>query len=601
MFLSKIWFTIVALMAGVALTIALAAPRPIVKKLAELEGQRLDRAEYAAEQMFKVDAHKWIDRVGKLGRDAILADALDAASRGAGESAVVRKTVQDRVRALIPDLASGGIETLLAVDTKGRVVARVGEEEKDAGDLVGGQELVADALHGYLSDDVWGQNGRLRRVAAAPVLSKSRDHVVGALVVAAETGAAFAERLKKNLEVDVALLLRGKIVTATQYGQELAQLPQMVVEHAKEIAELKRTPALEIPAGRETLLAVVAPFPGQASQQEAYYALIGKKPIEADLKSLLANTTTKDLKWGDFPWVQLVGGIGLVIAIGILFFNRELDSPAKRLRGELGQLARGEIQRLRDSNYGGKFGGIARDVNAAVEHYTHAPAAPAPMASKDLNAILNDRPPPPAFGVAPGQGPGLGAPPIMGGRPSPVAPPQLSGLGAPPQLSGLGPPQLSGLEDPGNFEAPPPPPFMAPPTGTLSGLPPAPFNPLPINVATPTPSPAVRPASLPGSGTKPLYGVPSQTPPVVRDPLETTRVVGDGAEDDEAHFRQVYEEFLAAKSTCGESTNGLTLEKFRQRLMDSRSQMIAKHGCRTVRFTVYVKDGKAALRSSPVT
>ena len=28
------------------------------------KGQRLDRAQYAAEQMFKVDAHKWIDRVG---------------------------------------------------------------------------------------------------------------------------------------------------------------------------------------------------------------------------------------------------------------------------------------------------------------------------------------------------------------------------------------------------------------------------------------------------------------------------------------------------------------------------------------------------------
>jgi len=597
MFLSKIWFIIVALLAGVALTIALAAPRPIVKKVAELEGQRLDRAQYAAEQMFKVDAHKWIDRVAKLGRDAVLADALDSASRGAGESAVVRKSVQDRVRALIPDLASGGIDTLVAVDAKGRVVARVGEDEKDAGDNIGGQEIVADALRGYLSDDVWGQNGRLRRMAAAPVLSRARDRVVGALIVGAETGAAFAERLKKNLEVDVALLLRGKVVTATQYGAALAQLPNLVTDHAKEIAELKRTPALQIPSGSDTLLAVVAPFPGQASQQAAYYALIGKKPVEADLKSLLANTTSKDLKWGEFPWIQLVGGIGLAVALGLFFFAFEMDRPVKRLRAEIAQLARGDIQRLRDSNYGGKFGGIARDVNAAIEHYTHAPAAPAPMANKDLNAILADRPPPPAF-AAPGAG--AARPAALPQRPAPTPPPpQLSGLG-PPQLSGLGTPApFSAPDDGASFSAPPPPPFSAPPNATLGGLGPVPGPVMPAHVVTPTPSPALRPASLPGSGTKPLFAAPGNGN-ANRD-LETTRVMGDSTEDDEAHYRQVYEEFLATKASCGEATTGLTMEKFRQRLLDSRSQMMTKHGCRTVRFTVYVKDGKAALRSTPVT
>ena len=104
MFLSKIWFILIALVAAVAGTFALVAPRPAVQKLAALEGQRLDRAQYAAEQMFKVDAHKWIDRVSKLGRDAILSESLDAASRGSGEYTVIHRTIQDRFRTLIPDL-----------------------------------------------------------------------------------------------------------------------------------------------------------------------------------------------------------------------------------------------------------------------------------------------------------------------------------------------------------------------------------------------------------------------------------------------------------------------------------------------------------------
>src|SRR5579871_7028910 len=109
MFLSKIWFILIAVGCAVAVTFAMVAPRPAVQKLSGLEGQRLDRAQYAAEQMFKVDAHKWIDRVSKLGRDAIISDSLDSASRGSGEWTVVHKTLQDRFRALIPDLATGGI------------------------------------------------------------------------------------------------------------------------------------------------------------------------------------------------------------------------------------------------------------------------------------------------------------------------------------------------------------------------------------------------------------------------------------------------------------------------------------------------------------
>ena len=148
--------------------------------------------------MFKVDAHKWIDHVGKLGRDAIIAESLDAASRGSGESTVIHRTMQDRFRTLIPDLASGGIETLVAIDSKGRVIARVGDNEKEYGDYIGGAEMIADALRGYLSDDVWGVGGKLQRVAAAPVLSKNRDRIVGAIYVGAETGPALVERLQEE-------------------------------------------------------------------------------------------------------------------------------------------------------------------------------------------------------------------------------------------------------------------------------------------------------------------------------------------------------------------------------------------------------------------
>src|SRR4029078_11821811 len=168
MFSSKSFFILLALAAAIAATFAVIAPRPFERRMGTLEGQRLDRAQYAGEQMFKVAAHKWIDHVGKLGRDAIIAESLDAASRGSGEYTVIHRTIQDRFRTLIPDLASGGIDTIVAIDTKGRVIARVGENEKEYGDNIGGAEIISDALRGYLSDDVWGVNGPLQGLGGAP-------------------------------------------------------------------------------------------------------------------------------------------------------------------------------------------------------------------------------------------------------------------------------------------------------------------------------------------------------------------------------------------------------------------------------------------------
>jgi hypothetical protein len=171
----------------------------------------------------------------------------------------------------------------------------VTEDEIDGigGENIAGAEVIADALRGFLSDDVWGSGRRLLRVAGAPVLSKNRDRIVGALVIGADTSQQFAERLKKNLDVDVALLLRGKVLASTVEPTTLGTLPDLVTQHRSEIEEAKRTLAIPINVGSDTYLAVAAPFPGQASQQDGYYVLIGKKPARADLSALLASTSAK--------------------------------------------------------------------------------------------------------------------------------------------------------------------------------------------------------------------------------------------------------------------------------------------------------------------
>jgi hypothetical protein len=70
--------------------------------------------------------------------------------------------------------------------------------------------------------------------------------------------------------------------------------------------------------------------------------------------------------------------------------------------------------------------------------------------------------------------------------------------------------------------------------------------------------------------------------------------------DEQAEWKKIYEEFLAMKKQCGEPTAGLTFDKFKGTLQRNKEALVARHGGTRVKFTVYVKEGKAALKASPV-
>ena len=74
----------------------------------------------------------------------------------------------------------------------------------------------------------------------------------------------------------------------------------------------------------------------------------------------------------------------------------------------------------------------------------------------------------------------------------------------------------------------------------------------------------------------------------------------DGAFDEDAHFREVYEQYVATRKQCGEAIDNLTFEKFGVTLRKTRDQIVEKQGVKRVRFSVQVKEGKAALKAQPI-
>jgi hypothetical protein len=130
-----------------------------------------------------------------------------------------------------------------------------------------------------------------------------------------------------------------------------------------------------------------------------------------------------------------------------------------------------------------------------------------------------------------------------------------------------------------------------------------------VSGATLEPVPAEPAAAAAPSEPEPLPPVPEPEPGVIPElPPPPPAPAGDGAadaaaapvEDEESHWRTVFDDFLRVRSGTGEPAAPLSYDRFRTKLQKNRDQLVGKYGCRTVRFQVYVKEGKAAVRATPV-
>lgn len=104
----------------------------------------------------------------------------------------------------------------------------------------------------------------------------------------------------------------------------------------------------------------------------------------------------------------------------------------------------------------------------------------------------------------------------------------------------------------------------------------------------PTPGPAAIPPPAPAAAPELLQAAARAAPAAAPEV------------DEETHWQQIFQEFLRTRASCGEASEGLTFEKFRLKLEGNKAALVSKYACRTVKFQVYVKDGKAALKATPV-
>ncbi|HEU4734532.1 MAG TPA: MXAN_5187 family protein [Kofleriaceae bacterium] len=595
MFWSKIWFFLIALAGAVALTIALVLPRPAQRSLIRGETNRLQTACGVIHILLADDARNRVELAGAFARAPEIMNALESASaterldegrmkqvRDVGDT--VMKAIQGNRK---PDFA-------MLIDRRGRVVARVRLDDGDFGDVAAGRPLIDDALAGYLRDDLWAQNGTMYFVSAAPVVKQGA--YVGAVVLGHQVTNQLAEKLVKSLDVDMGFHLgpdgvAGSRTIAFDHAPMQAALAKLGDDLTTD-CQLVRP--MEVHAGAEDYTAIVARLPGEAAARQAYYSVIIKRPDALGFLGTLKAVKENDLSFGSFPWILVGGAFLIVLGLGIGLMFLEADRPLRRLAADAVRLARGETERMSEDSHGGKFGSIARSVNIHIDKLGRE----AKSAKKDLDQLLG---PAPEGSLGTIDLLATTLPSVRPGGPAPAVPPPPSDF----RFQDSGP-----VQAPSARKTPPPgpgtpPPFRAvqppaPPPAVAPQRPSQPFAAPPPPVFTPH-APLTLDEDILGRASLPDVRAESSAPrPEPLPPRAEPPAPRGSAPRGDPYFKQIFDQFIALKKSCNESTTGLVYERFAEKLVKNREDLMLKTGCREVRFTVYVKDGKAALKATPV-
>lgn len=608
MFFSKIWLFLVGVLALVVIALAIALPRPAHRVMTARQDRALRRSCSAANIILRDNARWRVQLAGELARADAPAGApklrLDTILLEASQHDEIPTASHESAKRALAEYKFGGTapDFVIVIDARGRVVAQTGYAKGViAGRSVKGIPLVDDALAGYLRDDVWLDNDKLYRVAASPVVTR-RQEWAGAVVVGYTIDKSLAESFAEKLEVGIAFYGDGHPVATNSAAQihedVLAQAKKTPPAAAGESPDsgCQANPIFKVTAGGKTFAAVISRLPGEAGEMGGLFTVFVEREQAGSFFGAIGALKKDD--FGGFPWLLLVLGLIVVVGGGLALLIFEVDRPVRKLAADAVKLAQEESERLDENAHRGKHGSIARSINIAVDKLRRDTK----VARRDLDQLLG--PAPGASQVealAPVAAPAPAAPPPSqfrfsdGSAPAPApAPPAMASAPSGPAPKPAFPPAKA-APAPRTDEPVPPPPISLPPRPPAAERtpPPLPVAPRPpAQLATNDEIVAARAAGK-GNDDADFDG-----PTRVANPSRSLLDAAGG--DDDEHYRQVFDEFLALKKKCGENTTNLTFQRFAGKLRSNRDALMAKHGCDTVRFQVYMKDGKAALKASPI-
>ena len=620
MLLSRFWYGVLSLLIGVAIYVSYVAVGQYNRRnqVAMTEGLASDSQ--VVRWALQIDARRRLDALLLGSVDKGVQEALNNVQKDTKSEKIPAKIREDAKKALDgiqqklpPEVRPTAI---FAIDRDGRVVAQIGYDAATSFEYfeLGGYPAVFDALHGYLRDDTWVLGGRLFRVVARPVEYDVAQPPVGAIVGLKSVDETFAKDIARLTRTNVVFYAAGIKVAASLDPAEVSD--KYIPDFAAELAKLdgdktyreSGRSGLRLIAGDE-VGAMFGRLDGDAWELRSAYAVARQRVTMKGPMGFLSTADDKDK--ANVPWPVIGAIVGAGLLFGLLFSILEHTLPLKELRMQAAKLKKGELDLLQLPRFRGGYRPIGQDLNAGIQRVAEKGGG-AIRKEADLESILGPTPAQPAMSAFSFPQPGDMPPPSAVSRPGPPGPP------APSSARAVGPVPMSSpnVGAMGAPAGPPKPPPKAPPP---KPPPPKPAAGAPAGLEAVPPAPATSP-SVTAVAAAPTNGFPS---PSQNDHEELKTTVGPPPQellnrsatssglmkaaeqaaaggDEGAEWLQVYEEFLRTKKECGEPTDGLTFDKFRQTLRKNRDALIQRHGCKRVKFSVYVKEGRASLKATPV-
>ena len=616
MILSRIWYVILAiLLAAAYYVVALAVGQYNRRNQAAMD-ETIKADSQVVKWSLEVDARRRLDvlllasgdkEVIKAIKNANAKDPIPPASKNDGANAV--REFNDK------KTGDFKFDAIFLADREGRLVAQVGYDSLNAfPDFeLGGYPAVFDALHGFVRDDTWVLGGKIARIVSRPVEDEVGQAPLGAVIGLRWVDASFAKEISKRTRTNIGFFVQGSLVASavmegglldenalSAVGTDLAG-----VSNDEQFRKIGRTDVRPLVERKEEKGGVLfMRLPGDAWELGAGFAVARAKVAIGGPMGFINGADDQDKRNVKLWLVALVFLGATLIGIGFSFLEHSM--PLREMASQSAKLRAGTLDQLQLPRFRGGLRGIATDINAGIQRVVEKGGG---MARKpaDLESILGPVPaqpnmsafsfpmpdgsvaaPAPAMGPASAPGGGLGPPPpFPGAAPSaPSAPGSTTarnpGFNPPPPLNRPGAPPSR----PGGLPAPfaaPPAPASAPKTNTA----PAAFTPA-------TPSGAGLPRTNEDGDEETMVAQPSA------DLLAATGQNAVAGGDPTAEWQKVYEDFIRTKKECKEAVDGLTFEKFQQTLKKNRDALIQRHGCKRVKFSVYVKEGRASLKATPV-
>lgn len=606
MILSRIWYVILALLLAAAYyVVALSVGQYNRRNQAAME-ETLKADAQVVSWALQVDARRRLDVMFLAAGDQAVGKAIRAAN---GKDAVPQTSRDEGAKALrafnekLP--ADYRSDALFVTDREGRLVAQVGYDSVNglAEFELGGYPAVFDALHGFLRDDTWVWGGKIARVVARPVEDEVGQPPIGAVIGLRWVDTTFAKEMGKRTRTNLAFFALGTRVASAAVedggldGNILEALDLKNVAEDKGFKENGRTDLQPLTMGPDEKGGILyVRMPGDAWELGGGFAVARPRVAITSPTEFISGADDKDKKNVKMP-------IAIGIAVGALFFGLlfsflEHSMPLKEMKRQAEKLKKGEIDVLQLPRFRGGYRPIATDINAGIQRVVEKGGGNARKPA-DLESILGPVPAQPNMSA-------FSFPLPDGSVAQPVPQPPFPGPPGPPVPSAPGSVANRFPPSPGSGPRPGPPGAPPPPNARPAPPPPAPaygdrtmaMNP---NGPSATNGPALAPpppAFLPKNDD----GEEEEATMVAQPPADLISAATGASNvlDPQAEWHAVYEEFIRTKRECGEPTDGLTFEKFQQTLKKNRDALMQRHGCKRVKFSVYVKEGRASLKATPV-